>query len=93
MNPASDTLPGRGHEQENRLGPALAWAAGGGAAVLGFGLLLYILALSVGQWLAGTPQQAMASLASAPLYREFGGLFLTGFLAIFVGREFGLRTR
>jgi hypothetical protein len=93
MTPTTDLLPGRGDEQASRLGPALAWAASGGAAVLGLGLLLYVLALSVGQWLAGTPQQAMATLASAPLYREFTGLFLIGFLAIFVGREFGLRTR
>ena len=78
------------------LGPALAWAVGGAAVVAALGLalyVLYVLAVSAGEWWAGTPPQAMAGLASAALYRNLAGLFLAGFLAIFVAGEIGVGTR
>ena len=91
---ATNELPGQGAGRPGRgLAPDLAWPLGGGAVVLALGLLLYVLAVSVGEWAAGTPQQALARLASAPMYREFGGLFLAGALTIYLAREFGVRTR
>ena len=82
-----------GDRAASGVGPALAWAVGGGAVVLALAVLLYVVALSAGEWLAGTPQQAMPRLASAPMYREFGGLFVAAVVAIFVARAFGVRTR
>ena len=78
------------------LGPAVGWAVGGAAVVAALGLalyVLYVLAVSVGEWWAGTPPQAMTGLASAPLYRNLAALFLAGFLAIFVAGEIGMGTR
>ena len=83
----------RDDRSEHGLERALGWALGGGAVILALGLLVYVLAVSLGQWIAGTPELAMTRLASAPMYREFTALFLIGFLAIFIGREFGVRTR
>ena len=94
LNHATGAPPAKGDGRpENGLAPALAWALGGGVVVLALGVLLYVLAVSLGEGLAGTPQQAMTRLASAPMYREFGALFLTGFTGLFVAREFGVRTR
>jgi hypothetical protein len=94
LNRATEEPPGQdGGRSESRLAPALAWAVGGGGVILAVSLLLYVLAVSMGEWLAGTPQQAMTRLASAPMYREFAGLFLASSLAIFITREFGVRTR
>ena len=94
LNRAIDEPRGRGGGRPwHGLAPDLAWPLGGGAVVLALGLLLYALAVSVGAWAAGTPQEAVARLASAPMYREFGGLFLAGALAIYLAREFSVRTR
>jgi hypothetical protein len=93
-NRAIDEPRGRGAGRPGRsLAPNLAWPLGGGAVVLALGLLLYVLAVSLGEWSAGTPQQAMTRLASAPMYREFVGLFLASALAIYLVREFSVRTR
>jgi ABC-type Na+ efflux pump permease subunit len=94
LNRATEVPDGRGGGgPESRLGPALARAFGAGTVVLALAVLVYVLAVSVAAWLAGTPQQALPRLASAPLYREFAGLFLASFIGIFVAREFGVRTR
>ena len=91
---ATNQLPGQGAGRPGRgLAPNLAWPLVGGAAALALGLLLYVLAVSVGEWVAGTPQQGMTRLASAPMYREFAGLFLAGGLLFYLAREFSLRTR
>ncbi len=93
QNHATDEQLGQdGGRPESGL-QALGWALGGGAVILGLGLVVYVLAVSLGQWLAGTPELALTRLAAAPLYREFTGLFLAGFLAIFIGRTFAVRTR
>jgi hypothetical protein len=94
LNRAIDEPRGRGGGRPwHGLAPDLAWPLVGGAVALALGLLLYVLAVSVGEWVAGTPQQGMTRLASAPMYREFAGLFLAGALAIYLVREFSLRTR
>ena len=69
-----------GGRPDSGLGPAFAWAAGGGAVILVLGVLLYALGAAAGAWAAGAP------------YREFLGLFLAASLGIFIAREFGLRT-
>ena len=95
-NPATAEPHGGGGGAESDLGPALAWAVRGAAVVAALGLalyVLYVLAVSAGEWWAGTPPQAMAGLASAALYRNLAALFLAGFLGIFVAREIGVGTR
>jgi hypothetical protein len=76
-----DEVAGRaGGGSERGLGPAFAWAAGGGAAVLVAAVLLYALAAAAGMGAAGMP------------YRELLGIFLAASLGIFIAREFDLRT-
>ena len=97
LNRAIDQLHGRGSGgPAGDLRPALAWAVGGAAVVAALGLalyVLYVLAVSAGEWWAGTPPQAMTGLASAPLYRNLAALFLASFLAIFMAGELGAGTR
>lgn len=93
LDRAIERPTGRGAESpERQLGPALGWAVVGGVVVLVAAVVLYVLAVSLGQWLAGTPEQALARLASAPMYRQFLAVFLGGFLTVLVAREFDLRT-
>ena len=77
----------------SRLAPALARAFGSGALVLALALFLYVLAASLGEWLAGEPPAVMAHLASAPVYRELAAIFLASSAALFVIREFGVGSR
>ena len=91
---AADEPHGRaGGRPERRLAPALGWAFGGAAAVLAVSLLLYVLAASLGEWLAGEPAQAVIGLASAAIYLELAALFLLSSAVLFVAREFGVGAR
>jgi hypothetical protein len=81
-----------GGPPERPLAPAFAWALGGGGAILAVAVLLYAVGVTLAAWWAGAPDQALGRLASAPLYREFAGIFLAGFVGIFVAREFHART-
>jgi hypothetical protein len=93
LNRPIEAPPGRGGGPPERpLAPAFARALGGGAAILAVAVLLYALGVAVAAWWAGTPDLALGRLASAPLYREFAGLFLAGFAGVFVAREFHART-
>jgi hypothetical protein len=51
-----------------RLPLVLGRAFGGGALVVALALLLYIVAASLGEWLAGEPPALMARLTMARLY-------------------------
>ena len=82
-----------GENSERGLGPAFAWAAGGGAAVLAVALLLYALVASLGEWLAGEPPRAAMRLASAEAYQGLVVLFLATSGILFVGRKLGVGTR
>jgi hypothetical protein len=93
LNRPIEAPPGRGGGPAERpLGPAFVWALGGGAAILALAVVLYAVVVSLGAWWAGTPDLALGRLASAPLYREFAGIFLAGFAGVFVAREFHART-
>jgi hypothetical protein len=81
-----------GGPPERPLAPAFAWALAGGGAILAVAVLLYALGVAVAAWWDGAPDLALGRLASAPLYREFAGIFLAGFVGIFVAREFHART-
>jgi hypothetical protein len=59
---------------------------------LALAVVLYVVVVYLGAWWAGTPDQALGRLASAPLYREFAGIFLAGFAGTLVAREFHVRS-
>jgi len=94
LNRAADGLRGGdNNEREHSFTPDLAWALIGGAAVLAMCLVLYTLTVTWGGWPVGT---AMPGGEAAPISRyfhELAGLFLAGFLVVFVARGIGLRTR
>jgi hypothetical protein len=88
LNRPIEAPPGRGGGPPQRpLAPAFARALGGGGAILAVAVLLYALGVAVAAWSAGAPDQALGRLASAPPDREFAGLFLAGFVGLFVARE------
>ncbi len=94
LKSASEDLVGqRSRGLASRLGPALAWAFGGGAVVLTLALLLYVVAASLGEWLAGESPQVLARLATPPMYQELAILFLGSSALLFATREFGLGAR
>ena len=94
LNRAADGLrSGDDNEREHSFTPDLAWALVGGAAVLTVCLVLYTLTVTWGGWRVDV---AMPGEEAAPISRyfhELAGLFLAGFLVVFVARGIGLRTR
>jgi hypothetical protein len=67
VKPASE-MPRVPSGRGRRLPAVLGRAFGGGALVVALALLLYIVAASLGEWLAGEPPALMARLTMARLY-------------------------
>jgi hypothetical protein len=67
LKPASE-MPRVPSGRGRRLPAVLGRAFGGGALIVALALLLYIVAASLGEWLAGEPPTLLARLTMARLY-------------------------
>ncbi len=67
LKPPSE-MPRAPSGRGRRLPVVLGRAFGGGVLVVALALLLYIVAASLGEWLAGEPSALMARLTTARLY-------------------------
>ena len=79
---------------QSRMMSELAYAVGGGAALLIVALLLYLVAAWLGAGTAETVSGAGSELGAVAAYGEqFAGLFLAGALGTFIAREFVVKPR
>jgi hypothetical protein len=93
-NRAADGLRGGDDNQrEHSFTPDVAWALVGGGAVLAVCVVLYTLTVTWGGWHVGVTMPGGEATPISRYFHELAGLFLAGFLVVFIARGIGLRTR